>query len=108
MTCLRVSMIGLERVERRERFPGSSIERGAHPRKETGFLVSGMTGRGGREVPERLLEHPSIGIAERFPMPRTRDDEQGVEKPFNAPVAVAEQAQRLVEPMIGGASDPHL
>ena len=81
------------------------VATGAQAGKQAVFLVSGMVRRGRLEVLQGPLERLAVIGRELAPGERPVDGDEHLQEMLDAPVAVAQQAERFVESVIGPGPD---
>jgi len=98
-------MFVFESGDRRQRIARGGIGAGSKSGKKTLFLIGGVTRRGGREVGDRSLQLLALCRCERAAVRLLFDERQHLEEVFDPPMAVAQKAERFVEPMIRTLAD---
>ncbi len=97
----RPAMIRLQAVQLRQGGPDVGVVAVAHQGKEGVLLIRRVTRGGGREIREALLKPPPLGVGKGFPAGFFHDADHHAEERLDAAVAVAQQAERLIESVIG-------
>src|SRR5262245_9385049 len=97
-------VIALEARDGPEGGTGGGILRRAEAREEALFLVGRVPRRGGGEVGERAVKLGALGRRQRF-RGAPRDRRQYREEVLDPAMAVAQQAERFVEAVVGACAD---